>query len=49
MPFAQTPAPPYVAVIFTSVRSDGDDGYAAMAAAMDRSAYLGGLIEFLTR
>lgn len=29
--FAQTPSPPYYAVIFTSQRSDGDDGYAAMA------------------
>ena len=36
--FAQTPEPPYVAVIFTSVRTDGDDGYADMAAAMDRLA-----------
>ncbi len=35
--FARTPAPPYYAVIFTSHRRDGDggdDGYAAMAAAM---------------
>jgi len=31
---AQTPEPPYVAVIFTSIRADGDDGYAAMAAEM---------------
>jgi heme-degrading monooxygenase HmoA len=29
-----TPAPPYVAVIFTSLRTDGDHGYAAMAEAM---------------
>jgi heme-degrading monooxygenase HmoA len=35
---AETPAPPYVAVIFTSVRTDGDHGYAAMAAAMERLA-----------
>src|SRR3954453_19870706 len=36
---AATPSPPYVAVIFTSVRTDGDDdGYAAMAAAMERLA-----------
>ena len=35
---AETPAPPYVAVIFTSVRTDGDDGYAAMAATMERLA-----------
>jgi heme-degrading monooxygenase HmoA len=36
--FAQTPEPPYVAVIFTSVRTDGDNGYAAMAEAMDTLA-----------
>lgn len=35
---AETPAPPYVAVIFTSLRADGDQGYAAMAAAMERLA-----------
>ena len=35
---AETPAPPYVAVIFTSVRTDGDDGYAAMAATIERLA-----------
>jgi heme-degrading monooxygenase HmoA len=28
---ANTPAPPYYAVIFTSKRSEGDNGYAAMA------------------
>jgi len=28
---ASTPKPPYYAVIFTSLRTDGDDGYAAMA------------------
>ena len=34
---ARTPAPPYVAVIFTSLRSDEDHGgYAAMAEAMER-------------
>ena len=33
-PIAQTPEPPYYAVIFTSVRTDGDDGYADMAARM---------------
>ncbi|MEV6366516.1 antibiotic biosynthesis monooxygenase family protein [Micromonospora musae] len=33
-PFADTPAPPYVAVIFTSVRTPGDNGYAVMAASM---------------
>jgi heme-degrading monooxygenase HmoA len=35
MPMATTPEPPYVAVIFTSIRMPGDDGYAAMAAEMD--------------
>ncbi|HWS36103.1 MAG TPA: antibiotic biosynthesis monooxygenase [Actinoplanes sp.] len=35
---ADTPEPPYVAVIFTSVRTDGDQGYAAMAARMDELA-----------
>jgi len=35
---AETPAPAYVAVIFTSVRTDGDDGYAAMAATIERLA-----------
>jgi heme-degrading monooxygenase HmoA len=35
---ASTPEPPYVAVIFTSTRTDGDNGYAAMAAAMERLA-----------
>ncbi|HET7398308.1 MAG TPA: antibiotic biosynthesis monooxygenase [Intrasporangium sp.] len=33
--FADTPPPPYVAVIFTSTRTEGDHGYAAMAAAME--------------
>ncbi len=28
---AQTPKPPYYAVIFTSVRTEGDNGYAEMA------------------
>ena len=28
---ADTPQPPYYAVTFTSVRSDGDNGYAEMA------------------
>lgn len=31
---AQTPEPPYYAVIFTSVRTPVDDGYGAMAARM---------------
>lgn len=33
-PIATTPKPPYYAVIFTSVRTEGDDGYAAMAGRM---------------
>ena len=28
---ARTPTPPYYAVIFTSERTDGDNGYAEMA------------------
>lgn len=36
--FAETPEPPYVAVIFTSARTGGDRGYAAMAEAMDALA-----------
>jgi heme-degrading monooxygenase HmoA len=32
--FAATPEPPYYAVIFTSTRTAGDEGYAAMAEAM---------------
>ena len=35
---AQTPEPPYVAVIFTSLRTDGDDGYAVMSRRMDELA-----------
>lgn len=31
---ARTPAPPYFVVVFTSVRSAGDNGYAAMAERM---------------
>lgn len=31
---AQTPQPPYYAVIFTSVRNDGDNGYADTASRM---------------
>lgn len=31
---AQTPKPPYYAVIFTSVRTDIDEGYAQMAGKM---------------
>jgi heme-degrading monooxygenase HmoA len=32
--FSRTPNPPYYAVIFTSQRTDGDNGYDAMARAM---------------
>lgn len=44
--FADTPEPPYYAVIFTSQRRDGDDGYAVMAQAMativtNQPGYLG--------
>jgi heme-degrading monooxygenase HmoA len=36
---AETPVPPYAAVIFTSLRSGDDDvGYAAMAAEMEELA-----------
>ena len=43
---APTPKPPYYAVIFTSGRTDGDHGYADMAARMlelaaDQPGYLG--------
>lgn len=31
---ANTPQPPYYAVIFTSLRTEGDDGYAAMGERM---------------
>lgn len=34
MEIAQTPPPPYVAVIFTSLRTDGDHGYAEMGERM---------------
>ncbi len=37
-PFADTPEPPYVAVIFTSTRTGGDRGYAAMSDAMEALA-----------
>lgn len=36
---AQTPAPPYYAVIFTSVRTEGDHGYAEMADRMVELAH----------
>lgn len=32
--FANTPAPPYYAVIFTSVRTEGDNGYSEMGERM---------------
>lgn len=35
---AQTPEPPYTAVIFTSVRTANDDGYGAASAEMRRLA-----------
>ena len=43
---ANTPEPPYYAVIFTSLRTEGDEGYSAMADAMaelakDQPGYLG--------
>ena len=33
---AKTPKPPYYAVIFTSERTERDDGYAEMAAEMEK-------------
>jgi heme-degrading monooxygenase HmoA len=33
-PIAETPPPPYYAVIFTSLRTDGDNGYGEMAQKM---------------
>ena len=33
--FARTPEPPYYAVIFTSTRTSGDEGYSAMAERME--------------
>lgn len=35
---AQTPVPPYYAVVFTSLRTSGDHGYGDMAARMDELA-----------
>lgn len=32
---AKTPQPPYYAVVFTSTRTDDDNGYSQMAAEMD--------------
>ena len=34
LPFAGTPEPPYYAVIFSSVRTSGDNGYEQMAQRM---------------
>ena len=44
--FANTPPPPYYAVIFSSLRTEGDQGYAAMADRMvalaaQQSGFLG--------
>lgn len=36
--FAVTNEPPYTAVIFTSLRTEGDDGYGDMASAMEARA-----------
>ena len=36
---AQTPKPPYYAVIFTSNRTDGDNDYSEMANKMEQLAY----------
>ena len=46
MTIAQTPEPPYTAVIFTSLRTEGDQGYAVMAERMEalaasQAGYLG--------
>jgi heme-degrading monooxygenase HmoA len=38
MPFATTPEPPYVAVIFTSTRTESDNGYSAMAQSLEEQA-----------
>jgi heme-degrading monooxygenase HmoA len=38
MAIAATPAPPYYAVIFTSLRAAGDNGYGKMAEAMESLA-----------
>ncbi len=35
---ARTPQPPYYAVIFTSLRTEGDNGYGAMADRMEELA-----------
>jgi heme-degrading monooxygenase HmoA len=38
MGIASTPEPPYVAVVFTSLRTEGDHGYAAMTTRMEQLA-----------
>jgi len=38
MGIANTPEPPYTAVIFTSLRTEGDQGYAHMSGRMERLA-----------
>jgi heme-degrading monooxygenase HmoA len=38
MSIVETPDPPYTAVVFTSLRTEGDRGYARMAERMDRLA-----------
>ncbi|MDR3754737.1 MAG: antibiotic biosynthesis monooxygenase [Terracidiphilus sp.] len=38
MTISDTPAPPYYAVIFTSLRTAGDNGYGKMAEAMEKLA-----------
>ncbi|MGB8031627.1 MAG: antibiotic biosynthesis monooxygenase [Terracidiphilus sp.] len=38
MAIAATPAAPYYAVIFTSLRTEGDNGYGKMAEAMEKLA-----------
>ncbi len=38
MAIAATPSPPYYAVIFTSLRTDGDRGYGKTAEAMEKLA-----------
>ena len=37
---AQTPSAPYYAVIFTSLKTEDDNGYAAMSAKMEELALL---------
>ena len=37
-PIASTPKPPYYAVIFTSLRTSGENGYGEMAQRMDEFA-----------